>query len=355
MTELPTITPVRAAGKTARVDRSELEPRTGYFGSRPVCGSATTRLARSGVRSPPVQFRKPHQQICGDVAFTGLQHDESNLLCVVYGLSDQFCDAGILGWAVGMHAVYPTGVHYDRIPFSTPYAQKRMSEDLGPLDAYILRLDQRCNIVFAVAFMFVFLLVFIAFAYLQILLVYSFLRPNISAEAVAILKLIGLAILAIYLLIRHDSLFMNSTSYDDKRAENEYVGGASIQSDVISEPFIRLYIAYPKALDTLLTRLAKTPARIDTLPRLEKRRQLAIWSTQQIGRLMRITVNDSLYSRPDLLFTQRGQLEQRGWQTVLIPTNLRTGKNTIQVGIQADSLSKPEDIITIPFWYVPGK
>lgn len=42
---------------------------------------------------------------------------------------------------VGLLAVYPSGVHYDRIPFSTPYAQKRMAEDMGPLDAYILRLD----------------------------------------------------------------------------------------------------------------------------------------------------------------------------------------------------------------------
>jgi hypothetical protein len=154
---------------------------------------------------------------------------------------------------------------------------------------------------------------------------------------------------------RHDSLFINPTAYDNQRAENEYVARASIQADVISEPFIRLYIAYPKALDTLLTQLAKTPARIDTLPRLEKRRQFAIWSSQQMSQLMRITVNDSLYGSPDLLFTQRGQLGQRGWQTVLIPTNLRAGKNTIQIDIQADSLMKPAKITTIPFWYVPAK
>ena len=324
-----------------------------------------------------------------------------------------------------------------------------MAEDLGPLDAYILRLDRRCNIVFAVAFLFVFILVFVAFWYLQVLFVYSFLRPNIPAEALGVLKIIASVMLAIYFITsivlslpfvranptgvklhyqfislsrllywgmykplgfimntfyshlpsqkilralalmmgvffvmiivelladfsrvdrrvsifnqrhlytaRHDSLFINPTAYDNQRAENDYVDAASIQSDVITEPFIRLYIAYPKALDTLLTQLTTMPARFDSLPKREKRRQFAVWSSQQISQLMRITVNDSLYGSPDLLFTQRGQLEQRGWQTVLIPTNLRMGKNTIEVGIQADSLTKPEEIITIPFWYVPNK
>ena len=67
---------------------------------------------------------------------------------------------------VGLLAVYRTGVHYERIPFSTPYAQRRMTTDLGPLDRYILRLDQRCNIVFAVAFMFVIFLIVVALTYL---------------------------------------------------------------------------------------------------------------------------------------------------------------------------------------------
>jgi hypothetical protein len=40
---------------------------------------------------------------------------------------------------VGLLAVYPSGIHYDRIPFSTPYAQKRLAQDLGPLDGYIMR------------------------------------------------------------------------------------------------------------------------------------------------------------------------------------------------------------------------
>ncbi|SOD80351.1 carbohydrate-binding protein [Spirosoma fluviale] len=348
---------------------------------------------------------------------------------------------------VGLLAVYPSGIHYDRIPFTTPFAQKKMADDMGPLDRYILRLDQRCNIVFAVAFLFVLILIVVAFSYLLILLVYSVLRPFLSSEVWQQVKigagvLFGLYVLAgivlslpkvranpsgivwhyrlvtvsklmywgmhkpflfiintfyshlpyqkilrtvlvmmvvfIGLLLveyssdlartdrrvstfnrRHlytarvDSLFVNPTAYDNQLAEGAYVDVAAIQADVIREPFIRLYIAYPKALDTLLTRLAPEPTWNDTLLRTEKRRLIAEWSCQQTNRLMRISVNDSLYANPDLLFTRRGSQEQRGWQTVLIPTNLKMGKNTLRITIQADSLAKPEELMTIPFWYVP--
>ncbi len=101
--------------------------------------------------------------------------------------------------------------------------------------------------------------------------------------------------------------------------------------------------------------MAKEPVWSDTLSRKELRRRFAEWSNGQLRRLMHITINDSVYSQPDLLFTQRGKLQQRGWQTVLIPANLRTGKNIIQIGLQKDSLAKPEEITTIPFWYVPDK
>jgi hypothetical protein len=152
---------------------------------------------------------------------------------------------------------------------------------------------------------------------------------------------------------RVDSRYVNPTAYDNQRAEGASVAVASIQADVVREPFVRLYVAYPKALDTLLTGLAKEPKWDSTLSRTEVRRLFAEWSSDQISRLMQIRVNDSLYRRPDLLTTQRGKQNQRGWQAVLIPTNLRAGKNTIQIGIQADSLAKPQELITIPFWYVP--
>ncbi|MBC3784225.1 hypothetical protein [Spirosoma utsteinense] len=349
---------------------------------------------------------------------------------------------------VGLLAVYPTGIHYDRIPFSTPYAQKRMATDLGPLDRYILRLDQRCNIIFAVAFLFVIFLIVVALSYVIILLISAIVRPMIPPDIRHIIELSAYALFILYFITsivlslptvkahptgerlhyqltsvgklvywgmyppfgflvntffshlpfkkivramglfmvlfivvivvellanmsrvdrrisfnqRHlysarlDSLFSNPNTYDDQLPDGEYVSAAAIQSDVIREPFIRLFVAYPKALDTLLTQLAKEPVWNDTLPRKEIRRRFAEWSHGQMSNLMHITVNDSVYRRPDLLFTQRGSQQQRGWKTVLIPANLKTGKNTIRISLKPDSLAKPQEITTIPFWYVPDK
>ena len=350
---------------------------------------------------------------------------------------------------VGLLAVYPTGIHYDRIPFSTKYAQNRMAAELGSLEGYILRLDRRCNIVFAVAFLFVFILILVAFSYLLIILIYSVLHPIIPIEYWGsikfvtyglfacyflasiilslprvrahpsgasihyqftslsklmfwgfhkpfsyilntfyshlpyqkILRTMGIMMVVFFVLImveffidfsrteqrrvslsqRHlyssrlDSLYINSNTYDDQRAEGQYVDRASIQSDMIQDPYIRLYVDYPKALDTLLTRLSPEPVWNNSLPRAEKRRRYAEWSNQQINRLLRIDINDSLYRNSGLLFTQRNQPHQQGWQTVLVPTNLKKGRNTIRIGIQADSVTKRAEIITIPFWYIPEK
>jgi hypothetical protein len=150
-------------------------------------------------------------------------------------------------------------------------------------------------------------------------------------------------------IVGHD---LSANAYNDQRAESDYVDGASIQSDVVREPFLRLYIAYPKSLDTLLTRLAPEPTQNDALPRTERRRLQTEWSIKQISRLVQIEINDSLYRNPDLLFTQFGQQQQRGWQTILIPSNLKTGKNQLEISIRADSTREKVSIITIPFWYV---
>ncbi|WP_138991180.1 hypothetical protein [Larkinella sp. C7] len=348
---------------------------------------------------------------------------------------------------VGLLAVFPSGIHYDRIPFSTPYAQKRLADELGPLDRYILWLDKRCNIVFALAFQFVFLLVVVALLYVLGLLIYLVVQPNVPANVwfgvkIALGTLVAVFYLAIFLLnhkkvkqtprgmqlnyrvmklgqlimlgmykhtsyvtntfysnirpgklfqtaavfmlvffvvffleyfndisrtsgrmtlfnsrhlysTRIDSLYIEPTVYDNQRPEGAFIGVASIQSDVIREPYLRLFIAYPKSLDKLFRQVAPEPVWSDTLSRQARRQQYAIWSNQQINRLIRISVNDSVCAQPNLLFTQAGIQEQRGWQTVLVPGNLKTGRNLLRVALQDPRKKEADELVMIPFWYVP--
>lgn len=352
---------------------------------------------------------------------------------------------------VGLLAVFPSGIHYDRIPFSTPYAQQKMAEESGPLDRYILWLDKRCNIVFAIAFQFVSFLIVVGLLYVLSLVFYLVVQPNVPANVWLYIKIGigGLVVVAYIVLIilslkkvketptgtrlhyqftkatqlfmkillmgmhrhssyitntfyshipqqrfartlvifmsvfmvafvieyisdmsrndrrvsffnsrhlyaaRTDSLFVNPDAYDNQRPAGEYIGVAAIQADVIREPYLRLFIAYPKALDTLLTRMAPEPVWPDTLPRPERRRQYAAWSNKQINQLIRLTVNDSVIARPGLLFAQAGPVRQQGWQTVLVPGNLVTGRNLLRVGICRPGQPTPDELIAIPFWYVP--
>lgn len=318
---------------------------------------------------------------------------------------------------------------------------------MGSLDQYILRLDRRCNIVFAVAFIFVFQLIVVALSYLLLLLLHAGLRPLIPADYWQPIKIIFFVLLGIYMSVsllltipsirerpdmarfhyqffstnrlvswglyrpfrfitntffshiprqkliqtiswvfvafmvliiveftvdfsrqdrrssllnrRHlftarvDSLFINPGAYDNQLTEDGYTGEATIQADIIREPYVRLYIAYPKSLDVLLKKLAPEPTWNEELPLTERRSQFAKWSNQQVNRLVRISVNDSLYQNPGLFFTERGNVHQRGWQTVLLPTNLKKGSNVVQISIQTDSSGHEETLATIPFWYVP--
>ncbi len=347
---------------------------------------------------------------------------------------------------VGLLAVFPLGIRYDRIPFSTPYAQKRLADELGPLDRYILWLDKRCNIVFALAFQFVFFLIVVALLYVLGLFIYSFVRPNVPAIVWSGIKIAAGVLVAVFYIAvivlsqkkvketprgiqlnyqltkmmrmmsmgtykhtsyvtntflsnirpgklfqtfalfiviffitfvleytadlsrskgislfntRHlysariDSLYINPAAYDSQRADGAYIDVASIQSDVIREPYLHLFIAYPKTLDTLLARVAPEPTWSDTLSRPERRRLYAIWSRQQVNKLIRITVNDSVYVRPELLYTKAGGQEQYGWQTVLVPGNLKTGSNLLRVALQDPRKKEVDELGTIPFWYVP--
>jgi hypothetical protein len=152
-----------------------------------------------------------------------------------------------------------------------------------------------------------------------------------------------------------DGAFIDPAVYDDQRGAEQLIGKASIQSDVIREPFIRLFIAYPKTLDTLLTSITSQPKWPGRTTKKEKQELFAKWSLEQLNKVVQVRVNDSLYVRPDLLLTRRGPEQQVGWQTVLFPSNLKRGKNQLRIALGGTRLAKEKRLISIPFWYMPEK
>lgn len=350
---------------------------------------------------------------------------------------------------VGLLAVYPTGIQYDRLPLSTTYSRRRMEEQLGSLNRYILRLDQRCSVIFAIAFLIVIMFILVSIVYLLLILIYVVLQPllppavwaglqtagtvlyfvwlgavlilnlrkvrqhpvgerlHYQLQAMSKLAFIGLykpyayiintfysqlprrkvvqttaitsTVFFLILMVevvsdvlaakggrnlfaqRHlftasvDEKFVNPNGYDNLRSEDELIEKASIQSDVVREPFVRLFIAYPKSLDTLLKSAAVEPVWSDSLSREERQQKIADWSSTQINRLIRVSVDDSTFQDSGFLFTERGSSQQRGFQAVLPIGELKAGNHLLHVLVAPKPTGKPEALMSIPFWYMPEK
>ncbi len=349
-------------------------------------------------------------------------------------------------WAglVGLLAVYPDGIRYDQIYNLSQYAQKRFSREMGTLPDYIVRLDRRCNIIFALAFCLVLFLLGIATSYflfilfesiLQLLLppslyntirelvawflgivflgisltttilnlprfrdnprfspitfrftkafslkplqyiAYTFFsqipKQVIQRRLVGILTFFLLAVFSFmaielvkglgasnvldsrsFMTLRVPDKMANANSFDNLRNPNEPIDKASIQADVIREPYVRLFVSYPKSLDAELASRFREPKWPDSLTRKERRERRAVWYLSVFESYFGVYLNDSLYKSPGFLFTQHVDTGQRGLTTVLLTANLKKGRNLLKL-TAPDSTNKPVPYYQIPFWYVP--
>ncbi|GAB4021391.1 hypothetical protein GCM10028808_66070 [Spirosoma migulaei] len=349
-------------------------------------------------------------------------------------------------WAglVGLLAVYPDGIRYDQIYNLSQYARKRFAQEMGSLQDYIIRLDRRCNIIFALAFSLVLFLLVIATSYILFILLETILQVllppslyNTVRELVAwilgivltgisltatilnlpkfrdnprfapitfqytkafslkpiqyiaytffsqipkqVIKRRLIGILTIFFLaefsfmvidlvqglgasdvldsrsfmiLRAPTKTANANSFDNLRNPGELVDKASIQADVIREPYLRLFVSYPKLLDAELSKRFQEPNWPVSLSRQERREKRASWYLSVFETYFGVYLNDSLYKAPGFLFTQHVDTGQRGLTTVLITANLKTGRNMLKLTVP-DSTNKPTPYCQIPFWYVP--
>lgn len=353
---------------------------------------------------------------------------------------------------LGLLAVYPTGIRYEQIHNLSQYARQRFAREMGSLPSYIIRLDQRCNVIFALAFSVVLLLLSVAAIYglfilvetvLQLLLpdyLYQPVREGVSwlfgigvfgiGLTISILNLprfrdnpqlaplsfqlsqtmswlslglyrpmlyiaytfysqiprqvlkwrlvwfiiiFGLAELLFmsaqllqtlgasevigsrsFITMRVPAQIANANSFDNLRPADQLIDNASIQADVIREPYVRLFVSYPKLLDGELSKRFQKPVWPDSLSRKERREKQAAWYLQTFEAYFGVYLNDSLYRSPGFLFTERNENGQPGLTTVLMTENLKPGRNMLTITVP-DSVNKPKPYCQIPFWYVPEK
>lgn len=147
---------------------------------------------------------------------------------------------------------------------------------------------------------------------------------------------------------------LKSNYYDNLRAGEDYIWEASIQSDVIQEPFIKLFINYNKVLDADLAKIYKEPKISEKLTKYEKRALKDKSRLECLSQYFQIALNDSTLQQVELIYDKHGTAQTKGLTTYLSSENCKIGRNNLYIKTLAtDSLPKRVWVkyITIPFWY----
>lgn len=145
---------------------------------------------------------------------------------------------------------------------------------------------------------------------------------------------------------------LNSGFYDNKRSETDEMAEASIQSDIIEEPFIKLFINYNKVLDEDLSRICKDPTFPKGLRNSQKRPIKDKARLNCLGQYFKVAINDSTLNSVIYYFEETPHA--KGLKTYLSTEKCKMGQNIIYIKtMQTDSLPKKVwgDYVAIPFWY----
>jgi hypothetical protein len=147
---------------------------------------------------------------------------------------------------------------------------------------------------------------------------------------------------------------LKPTFYDNLRPEGEFLQTASIQSDVIQDPFIKVFINYNKILDEKLAKICVEPKIPKDMERLEKRSLKDKTRTDCFNTYFKIAINDSTLKSVEFYFTEHGVTKSKGLSAYVSSENCKIGRNLIHIkALEVDSLPKKiwTSYVTIPFWY----
>ena len=211
--------------------------------------------------------------------------------------------------------------------------------------------------------------------------IYYYLISKFSKKRIRVVYSIMLALLFLNALIDFDqyqyypegdnNLEMEANFYDNMRDTDDFIYKASIQSNVIGDPYIQLFIRYEPENNRDIRRVCPDfePMKSDGLnPRLyldteggnfiirgrnfdEEDKEMLLTC---LGDFYHVTVNDSVYSDLKFYFFKHPAHNQMGLVTMLGTSHLPAGENLLEVKRRMfnaqDSVLVPRDYAFIPFW-----
>lgn len=147
---------------------------------------------------------------------------------------------------------------------------------------------------------------------------------------------------------------LKAAYYDNLRDEKQEIIGATIQADIIQEPYIKLFISYPHSLDEKYAAICPDIEVPDSLEKFQKRNLQDAHRLGCIASYYHITINDSLYKDLEFMFYNPPEVKEKGVSTYIPIQNLSPGKHLITLKkAEPDSTDKQDYLYKIPFWYAP--
>lgn len=154
---------------------------------------------------------------------------------------------------------------------------------------------------------------------------------------------------------------LNQDYYENLRDKNRVIERITIQADIIKEPFLKLFIAYPKSLDIRLNKICK-PLKLDkklTVPqRIQKRDEHRLACFREF---YQIYIDKELVQSPEFMFHVHPTHQVKGIIAYIPIDHLTSGsKNLLQIKTKIpDPLIKKRRrtvyAYSLPFWYVKEK
>ncbi len=144
--------------------------------------------------------------------------------------------------------------------------------------------------------------------------------------------------------------------YDNLRETAQSRSGVSIQSDVIKDSYLRLFISYPKRLDQNFKDFCKEAEIPDSLSKYRKRELTDQQRLACVQDYYQILINDSLYQGQEFIFHRDAHGFEEGFLSYIPAERFKSGKNVLTIkSAQPDPDDQRGYLYVIPFWYLPGE
>lgn len=156
-----------------------------------------------------------------------------------------------------------------------------------------------------------------------------------------------------------DAHHLQANYYENLRDNSQMVRSVTIQSDLIKEPILKLFIAYPKKRDAMLEKICGQLPKVDQKLKkhLRKRKQDA-QRLACIEQLYKIYINDQEIKSPNFMYYQSPTHHTKGVMAYIPLKGLKYGsKNILEVKSSIPRISMIKKLrkplrYSLPFWYL---